>query len=180
MIKFFRFLMVFVLSSSCADITPYQKELLSFRKEKDFQFRNLPDSPIPDSLKPSFKGLSYFPINENWIIQAQFIPQIDSLNSDFAGYIKFSYQNKIFQLTVFWQDTIQKNELFLPFRDKTSGLTTYGGGRYLNIPYSGKKDVLLDFNYVYHPFCVYNPDYICQKPPKENFLDFEVTAGEKL
>lgn len=164
----------------CADITPYQKEVLNFRKEKDFYFKNMPDSPIPDTLKPNFKGLSYFPIDENWIFQAEFIPLIDTMNTELAGKVKFQYQNQTYELTVFWEDTLKKDKLFLPFQDQTNNLSTYGGGRYLNIDYNGNPQVKLDFNYAYHPFCVYNPNYICKKPPKENFLDFEVLVGEKL
>lgn len=175
----FIFLGVFILMN-CADITPYQKELLIFRKEKDFHFKNMPESPIPDSLKPQFKGLSYFPIDEKWVIKAKFIPQYDSTNKEFAGLIQFQYQNQNYQLSVFWEDTIKKNVLFLPFKDKTNGSTTYGGGRYLNIAYQGKHEIILDFNYTYHPFCVYNSEYVCKKPPKENTLNFEVLAGEKL
>ncbi len=177
--KFFSFLFS-ILLLSCADITPYQKELLTFRKEKDFHFKNMPESPIPDSLKPQFNGLSYFPIDEKWIFKAQFTLQPDSNNSEIAGFIQFQYQNLNYQLTVFWEDTLNKNILFLPYKDQTSGKSTYGGGRYLNIAYNGHNDIVIDFNYSYHPFCVYNSEYVCKKPPKENTLDFEVLAGEKL
>ncbi len=178
--KFFFVLFSILLLSSCADITPYQKELLTFRKEKDFHFKNMPDSPIPDTLKPQFKGLSYFPIDEKWIFKAQFTPQSDSNDSEIAGFIQFQYQNQNHQLKVFWENTSNKNLLFLPFKDQTSGTITYGGGRYLNIAYQGKNEITLDFNYSYHPFCVYNSEYICKKPPKENTLNFEILAGEKL
>lgn len=176
---FFLFLLIAGLIG-CADITPYQRELLAFRKEKDFHFKNMPDSPIPDSVKPQFRGLSYFPIGEQWIFQATFIPQRDTSNSELAGSVEFEYRKKRYELTVFWEDTTRRNAFFLPFHDKTNGNTTYGGGRYLNIPYQGKSEVILDFNYAYHPFCVYNHEYVCKKPPKENTLDFEVSAGEKL
>ncbi len=166
--------------SACTDITPYQKEILTFRKEKNFHFKNLPDSPIPDSLKAFFQGLNYFPIDEKWKIPAKFISEIHSTNLELAGYVEFEYQTRKYQLTVFWEDTFLKNELFLPFKDKTNNKTTYGGGRYLNIPYkTNQKEVILDFNYAYNPYCAYNPLYVCQKPPKENELDFEVLAGEK-
>ena len=169
-----------LLLIGCVDMTPYQRELLNFRKEKDFYFKNMPDSPIPDSIKSTFKGLNYFPIDEKWIFNAKFIPQNDSSNPEKAGYVQFTYQNKSYTLTVFWENTEIKNALFLPFKDKTSGISTYGGGRYLNISYSQKPEVSLDFNYAYHPFCVYNVNYVCKKPPQENTLDFEITAGEKL
>lgn len=167
-----------IFALACADITPYQKEILNFRKEKDFYLKNMPDSPIPDSLKPLLKGLNYYPIDEQWKLKVLFVP--DSTHSELAGYLQFSFRNQKYQLTVFWDDTSNKNMLFLPFKDLTSGKSTYGGGRYLNIPFSGNSEMILDFNYSYHPYCVYNPSYVCKKVPQENFLNFEVLAGEKL
>jgi len=38
----------------------------------------------------------------------------------------------------------------------------------------------LDFNRAYHPSCVYNPNYECPVPPKENHLAVAVRAGERL
>ncbi|MGI4821226.1 MAG: DUF1684 domain-containing protein [Janthinobacterium lividum] len=38
----------------------------------------------------------------------------------------------------------------------------------------------LDFNQAYSPFCAYNHDYSCPKPPAENRLTVAVTAGEQL
>lgn len=172
-------LAIAIFTFACADITPYQKELLNFRKEKDFHLKNMPDSPLPDSLKPLFKSLNYFPIDEQWKLKAQFIP-IDTASAELAGYLQFLFQNQKYQLTVFWEDTSNKNMLFLPFKDLTSGKSTYGGGRYLNIPFSDNSEIILDFNYSYHPYCVYNPNYVCKKTPQENFLNFEVLAGEKL
>jgi uncharacterized protein (DUF1684 family) len=38
---------------------------------------------------------------------------------------------------------------------------------------------MIDFNLAYNPFCVYNDDYSCPIPPKENYLDIAIKAGEK-
>ena len=38
----------------------------------------------------------------------------------------------------------------------------------------------LDFNRAYHPFCVFNPQYECPVPPRENRLQVPIRAGEKL
>jgi len=79
--------------------------------------------------------------------------------------------------------------LFVPFRDSTSGTETYGGGRYLvdtakNTDAGclditvGSRDVVIDFNYAYHPSCHYNPRWACPLAPAENWLRAPVRAGE--
>ena len=70
--------------------------------------------------------------------------------------------------------------LFLPFQDRTSGRSTYGGGRSLDLDESPDGRYVLDFNQAYHPYCVYNPMYSCPIPPPENRIGLAVTAGEQL
>lgn len=68
----------------------------------------------------------------------------------------------------------------MPFTDKTNGFETYGGGRFMDVPFEeGNETVMLDFNRAYSPFCAYNPDYVCPVPPKDNRLDIAVPVGEK-
>jgi uncharacterized protein (DUF1684 family) len=40
-------------------------------------------------------------------------------------------------------------------------------------------NVVIDFNYVYNPFCAYNPSRSCPIPPGENWLAVPIRAGEK-
>jgi len=72
-----------------------------------------------------------------------------------------------------------KNEILLCFNDKTNGISTYEGGRYIDISFKNAHRIEIDFNKAYNPFCVYNAKYICPIPPKENFIDEEIIAGEK-
>ena len=70
---------------------------------------------------------------------------------------------------------------FVPFTDATSGVETYGAGRYMDveIPASGVESMILDFNRAYNPYCAYTHYYNCPIPPSENALSIEVKAGEK-
>jgi uncharacterized protein (DUF1684 family) len=68
---------------------------------------------------------------------------------------------------------------FLPFRDTTSGKSTYGAGRYLDIEPNADGTVTIDFNLAYNPFCAYNDAYSCPLPPIENWLQVPIEAGEK-
>ncbi len=40
--------------------------------------------------------------------------------------------------------------------------------------------LVLDFNYAYHPSCVYSDRWSCPLAPPENHLPVAVTAGERL
>ncbi|HZJ48924.1 MAG TPA: DUF1684 domain-containing protein, partial [Acidimicrobiia bacterium] len=46
----------------------------------------------------------------------------------------------------------------------------------------GSEDdrVMLDFNFAYHPSCVYSPQWSCPLAPIENSTTAEIRAGERL
>ena len=69
--------------------------------------------------------------------------------------------------------------LFLPFLDNTNGVTSYGGGRYIELRISKGDSIEIDFNSAYNPYCAYNEKYSCPIVPRENYLDIEVKAGVK-
>ena len=70
--------------------------------------------------------------------------------------------------------------LFVPFRDGTTGLETYPGGRYLDLDRTPSGIYDLDFNRAYHPNCVFNIEWECPVPPRENRLPVAIRVGEKL
>ena len=80
---------------------------------------------------------------------------------------------------VLLQNTNDETDFFLPFFDETNGEETYQGGRYLPVEITAGKTMSLDFNMAFNPYCVYNKDYICPIPPKENLLPIPIKAGEK-
>ena len=89
------------------------------------------------------------------------------------------------QLSVFWIAGYAGG-LFIPFRDATNGTSTYGAGRYLVDAAKGADlgsdgdELVLDFNYAYHPSCVYDPIWSCPLAPQENWLPVPLNAGERL
>jgi uncharacterized protein (DUF1684 family) len=76
--------------------------------------------------------------------------------------------------------------LFLPVRDGTAGHGSYGGGRYLldtakGADLGGDFDrLVLDFNFLYHPSCRYNPAWECPLAPEGNTTHVPIEAGERL
>ena len=90
------------------------------------------------------------------------------------------------QLAVFWLEGYGGG-LFVPFRDATSGVETYGAGAPPAIikgaDHGGNAstgELVLDFNMAYHPSCAYDPRWSCPLAPPENRLAVAVPVGEHL
>ena len=89
------------------------------------------------------------------------------------------------RLALWWLDQYGGG-LFLPVRDATAGGASYGGGRYVldtakgaDLGSDGER-IVIDFNFMYHPSCRYDPRWMCPLAPAENTIDVPVKAGERL
>src|SRR5437773_12388894 len=51
----------------------YVKEIEALRREKDYFFREDPESPIPQSLRARFVGLAYFPVEPKYRVHAMLV-----------------------------------------------------------------------------------------------------------
>lgn len=165
---------------------------LDWRAQKDNYFRTDDNSPIRD--RESFTGLNYFDPDMKYKIAAHLTLLKDTntvimLRTDGSSdrYLRhaiatFTLDEKEYQLTMFRpvRDSVNKNVLFVPFTDNTNGELSYKAGRYLDIVPAKPNEAIIDFNYAYNPFCAYNPRFSCPIPPKENYLDTEILAGEKI
>ena len=170
----------------------YEPNLLHDRKARNEYFQTDASSPLSMEQRRRFKELAYFPIDRKYRMYATFNPNPtyqkvdiirtggDTVTYIQAGWLNFKYQKTKYALIAYQPNDKSSRDLFVPFRDATSGSTTYGGGRYIDTRMvKGKELVLLDFNSAYNPFCVYNHEYTCPIPPEENTLPFAVPAGEK-
>lgn len=161
-----------------------------FRRAKDHMFAHDPESPIPIAEREHFGGLSYFPPDAAFVIKGQVEPPAESSDLRMStstgdevtyhrvGAVQFSVEGTTVKLTLFGAEG--ERDLFVPFRDATSGKETYGAGRYLEVPPAVDGRVELDFNYAYNPYCAYSEMYSCPLPPLENWLTVPIRAGEKL
>lgn len=167
------------------------RKLARERERKDLQFKNDPESPIPREDRGTFEALSYFPVDESYRVPATLIEaeQQDTLvlmttegtrqTMVHVGQVAFTLHGTEQKLTAYtYVEGRKANELFVPFTDLTSGVSTYGGGRYIDMPLS--QDLAIDFNTAYNPYCVYDDAYVCPIPPRENRLLLEIRAGEKM
>jgi len=164
------------------------------REEKDYQFKNSDNSPLAIDRRSDFIGLQYFPITEEYFVFADFTPfeTTDTISlpttkaGDFRKMIRYGKLNfqiaesKSLELTAFKELDNQQDLLFVPFKDKTSGFTTYQAGRYLEISEPDEQQMcIIDFNRAYNPYCAYNAEYSCPLIPSENILPVFIKAGEK-
>ena len=170
-----------------------EENLRALRKERDRFFREEARSPLKESDRKSFKGLSYYPIDLRYAMTGRIekhplepkalyvtLPTGKEVGRRYVKYgqFKFRWEGKGHVLQIY--RPLGGGELFLPFKDKTSGIETYSMGRNLTIePTPDDEKVLIDFNRAYNPFCQYNEKYTCPFAPEENWLDFAVRAGEK-
>ncbi len=160
-----------------------------------FQFyvieRGKPALRIKDSLSitlKEFKGITYFPLNEEFKVEAEFIPydpikEIEIINvlgllnkEKSYGKLKFEIKGNTYYL-----DTLDSgDEFFVLFADRTSGRTSYGPGRFIDVakPKQGNMTII-DFNKAYNPPCAFNDFSTCPLPPAQNRLRVFIEAGEK-
>jgi uncharacterized protein len=102
-----------------------------------------------------------------------------------CGHVDFELHNDQHRLEAFWI-TGYAGGLLVPFRDATSGIETYGAGRYLidtakgaDLGENGGR-LILDFNFAYQPSCAYDPRWNCPLTPPSNTLPVAIRAGERL
>jgi len=168
-----------------------------FREGRDRDFRDPNLTPLTNFDFAKFKGLEYFAVDEKYLVKAKFektadekiftIPTSVGTSRKFYKYgvLTFELNGTNHSLTVFQSETAKKDEykklVFVPFRDLTNGKETYGAGRYMDLKMPVGEEVMLNFNLAYNPSCAYGrEDFSCPIPPKENFLQTEIKAGEKI
>lgn len=174
----------------------------AFRRGRDELFAGHPQSPLPDADRAAFTGLEYFAPDPALRVACRMEPpevaddiEIDTGGPDGvivyrrAGRLRLTLEGQECTLTVL-SIVGYGGGLFLPFRDRTSGPETYGGGRYLFDTIKntdsgclelmpGSPDVVIDFNYASNPSCAYDHRWACPLAPQENWLPVPIRAGEK-
>jgi uncharacterized protein (DUF1684 family) len=134
-----------------------------------------------------FQGLSWYPVDPAWRIQAKYtawdkphslafhntIGQEESEPS--PGYVTFQKDGREFRM----EPTLDDGQLFFVIRDQTSGKTTYGASRFLYTEQPKDGVVTLDFNKAENPPCAFTDFATCPLPPPQNRLALAITAGEK-
>ncbi|OYT72545.1 MAG: hypothetical protein CFK52_04945 [Chloracidobacterium sp. CP2_5A] len=173
-----------------------ERAIAALRQAKDRAFKLDKDSPLPADRRDAFAGLSYFPFDARYrfIVKLEPCPQASVIEMATtrpdearryrcAGVFRFVADGVPCSLLALTPDIGVPDaapDLFVPFRDATSGRETYAAGRYLQLKRRGADEYVLDFNQAFNPYCAYGGDYSCPLPPPENRLPVAIRAGEKL
>lgn len=137
--------------------------------------------------RKEFTGLKWFGPDPKYRVVAKFVAYPKPKQLPIAniigdtnmvpnpGYAEFTLNGKKVRLEA--QD--EGDTYFFNFRDKTTGVTTYPAGRFLDAPKPVNGTIELDFNRAYNPPCAFTGFATCPLPPKQNFLPIAIPAGEK-
>lgn len=171
----------------------YQEQVADVRAERIRFLKNSKDSPF-HQFDIKYKPLEFFDIDQKYKVRAnleriQNPSRITVQNSDGSSspYVKFAYasfklEGQSLKLLILKPAGFGAlpNTYLTAFSDDTSGNTSYGGGRYLDLDISKSDNIQIDFNLAYNPYCAYIKEYSCPLPPAENVLPIAIEAGEKV
>jgi uncharacterized protein len=141
----------------------------------------------------AFGKLAYFAPDPRFVVAAhieRLVPAVPvelttnrGLQKRYVRYAKLTFEldGKPCSLIAFRPIGSTGKELFIPFRDQTSGKATYSAARFLDVEEPGDRaaPIRIDFNHAYNPYCAYSPAYNCALPPADNQLAVEIAAGER-
>ena len=146
---------------------------------------------LRDYKNPAIKALDHipcYPIDPAYVVEAELIPfeevktitvptPFQDYTQDYKcpGELHFKLKGQKLTLLPF----ISGEKYFIILADETSGLETYGGGRFMYTSPDSTGRIILDFNKAYNPPCAVTPFAACPMPPRENQLPLELKAGEK-
>jgi uncharacterized protein (DUF1684 family) len=168
---------------------------LTWREGRDALFQSHPASPIPRAERDRYAGIPMFDYDPTLRLEPETV-EAEHTTLDIAGShdtfrftrvatLRFELGVEALRLDLYWLEGYGGG-LFLPFRDATSGRTTYGAGRYLLDTVKGADlgshdaRLVIDLNFAYNPSCAYDPAWACPLAPPANRLPVAVEAGERL
>ncbi len=135
----------------------------------------------------SFAGIDTFPVDPRWRLVARWeaypapreveVPSVVGIPTRqlAPGRAWFTVDGKEYAL----EPTLDGDELFFVFKDRTAPRETYGAGRFLVAALPRDGQVVLDFNRAYNPPCAFTPYATCPLPLPQNVLPIRIVAGEK-
>ena len=192
-------LVVFLLTAfSISAQDAYEKEMKDYQYKENLKFHDKATSPLTAEGMKKFTALDFYTIDKKYKVVAQLVKEknpvvfgMPTTTDRKPLYIKYGtviltidgveQQLAIYQNKDFGRPPQYRNHLFLPFTDKTSGTTSYGGGRYVDVLTTDENadgtEITIDFNKTYNPYCAYSGRYSCPITPKENNVTVPIKAG---
>ena len=192
------FLLLALLISSCKDPLEeaYLESMEIYRAEVNREFADSATSPLTSEDLIHFHGLEFFPVTKEYMVRARFVrnpaPEPFGMETNTPRrpvYVKygeahFTLKGEDHMLEISQSEAASQMEefrdhLFLPFKDLTNGVSSYGGGRFIDLKIPEGNTIIIDFNKAYNPYCAYNHRYSCPIPPRVNHLNIPIPAGVK-
>lgn len=199
--KFFPAVMIVFILFSCskqADVFKldelYVSKLEQERENKDWEFTYEAKSPFNLDTTAKQQPLKYFEPTSEFIFKSKlyknekpdtiiiFGTRGEERKSSVEGFFILNYKGKDYRLNLY-KSFVSGGKTYysILFTDKTTGNETYHVGRYLDFTPNPDPEFIydIDFNRAYNPYCAYSDMYTCPIPTKNDYLDFEIRAGEK-
>jgi uncharacterized protein len=141
-----------------------------------------------NALRKEFVGLSWFPINPAYRVDATYTPyekpkmaDVPTIMGDIdkatiPGIVSFVLNGQEYKLEPFAEPGAE--QFWFVFRDLTSQKETYQAARFLYAPAPVNGKMQLDFNKTVNPPCAYNPYTTCPLPSEQNRLRTRIESGE--
>ena len=137
-------------------------------------------------LLTGFKGIEFYEIDPDYRVVGALIDAPDTLDvPNVMGYISRMWCPGPVQFTLNGEDhelfpQLEGDSLFMfVIQDETTGIETYGGGRYIYCDLESDGTVVIDFNKIYNPPCALNPYSTCALPAERDILPIALRVGEK-
>ena len=172
----------------------YLTEIQNERTLKDSSLRYDPFSPFNRDERAEYDDLKYYDPTGEFIFKSKLFEYEPKDTVDVYGtlgelrrvikfgYVELNYKGDEYKVNVykaFGRDGTPYYSIW--FTDKTTGAETYGVGRYLDFEKEDDPEFIytIDFNRAYNPYCAYSAKFTCPIPREEDYIDFEIKAGEK-
>lgn len=187
-----------MLACCTPELTPEQRAYIASvekaRAEKDEWMRNDPSSPFRQDTAARFEPLKYFPADPAFVFTSRLYEHAvketvvilgtkgEERRVERFGHVVWNHAGAERRIAVYHGVSRAGAEYYsIWFTDRTTGRETYGVGRYIDFTRHPDPEHVytVDFNEAYNPYCAYSSRFSCAVPTKEDFIDTEITAGEK-
>lgn len=175
----------------------YITEIQKYQQELNKDYLDEYRSPLTKKARKSFQGHEFFPINKAYQVKAEVIKTPESKPFLMAmstgsnqlyrrlAILRFNLNGEPYELEAYTKArsfglSMKTTSVLIPIIDKTTGESTYDGGRYLTFSKAPEGDEwILDFNKLFNPYCAYNDEITCPVVPEVNHLSVAIEAGIK-
>jgi uncharacterized protein len=172
----------------------YLSKLQQERENKDWEMQYDGYSPFRVDSLAKFEPIKYYQPTSEFIFKSKLYrnekqdtikimgTRGEERKAIIEGYVLLNYKAKDYKLNIYKSFGQQGQSYYsIWFTDKTTGKETYPVGRYIDFELNNDPEFIyeIDFNRAYNPYCAYSDLFTCPIPTKDDYLDFEIKAGEK-